>query len=195
MADAMDTGAAQLILTLPDWCRDIQAQRDFYDTPEARMGLAIRLARENVRRHCGGPFGAAVFEQGSGRLVAVGVNLVERLNNSVLHAETVAIMFAQARCGSYTLNAAGLPGHELHSSCEPCAMCLGALLWAGVRRVVCAAAREDAARIGFEEGPVFPASYDYVRRRGVEIVQGVLAPEAQAVLAEYARHGGLVYNG
>jgi tRNA(Arg) A34 adenosine deaminase TadA len=157
--------------------------------------VAIRLARENVLRDCGGPFGAAVFEEAGARLVAAGVNSVERLNNSVLHAEMVAVMFAQARCGCYTLGAPGLPGHTLYTSCEPCAMCLGALLWAGVRRIVCAASREDAARIGFEEGPVFPASHAYLRERGIDIVCGVLAREAREVLDLYARRGGLVYNG
>lgn len=159
------------------------------------MDLVIRLARENVLRDCGGPFGAAIFERDSGRLVAVGVNSVERLHNSLLHAEAVAIMFAQARCGCYTLSAAGLPGHELYTSCEPCAMCLGALLWAGVRRIVCGASRDDAARIGFDEGPVFPASYAYLSDRGIEIVRGVRADEARAVLALYSQRGGLVYNG
>ena len=74
-------------------------------------------------------------------------------------------------------------------------MCLGALLWSGVRRVVCAASREDAIRIGFDEGPVFDASHDYLEARGVEIVRGLLAEEARAVLSDYVRRGGLVYNG
>jgi tRNA(Arg) A34 adenosine deaminase TadA len=184
-----------LRIALPDWCGEIASAGEIFPTDKDRMGLAIRLARENVLRGSGGPFGAAVFEQDSGQLVAIGVNSVERLHNSVLHAEIVAVMFAQSRCGCYTLNAPGIPRHELHTSCEPCAMCLGALLWAGVRRVVCAAAREDAARIGFEEGPVFPASHDYLRSRGMEIVCGVLAEQAREVLDLYARRGGLVYNG
>ena len=184
-----------LLIALPDWCREVAAPGEAFESMEARMGLAIRLARENVLCCSGGPFGAAVFEQASGRLVGVGVNLVQRLRNSVLHAETVAVMFAQARVGAYTLNAPGLPAHEIHTSCEPCAMCLGALLWAGVRRVVCAASREDAARIGFEEGPVFPASLDYLRSRGVEIVCGILAEPARDVLDLYVQRGGLVYNG
>lgn len=191
----MFTDVRSIAVTLPDWCVAFAAPGDVFATAEQRMALAVRLARENVLNGSGGPFGAAVFEQSSGRLVAVGVNSVERLRNSVLHAEMVAIMLAQARVGSWTLNAPGLPGHELHTSCEPCAMCLGALLWAGVRRIVCAASRDDAHRIGFDEGPVFPASHAYLRERGVEIVRGVLADEAREVLTLYARRGGLVYNG
>jgi tRNA(Arg) A34 adenosine deaminase TadA len=159
------------------------------------MRLAIALARENVLRETGGPFGAAIFEIATGRLVAVGVNSVVRLNNAVLHGETMALMLAQSSRQSFTLAAPGLPAHELVSSCEPCAMCLGATLWGGVRRLVCGAAGDDARRLDFEEGPVFPESHRYLEERGIEIVRGVLRDEARAVLELYRRRGGPIYNG
>lgn len=158
------------------------------------MGLAIALARWNVLEDSGGPFGAAVFERDSGRLVAVGVNLVVPLTNSALHAEMVAFMMAQARLGSYTLAGDGMPAHELATSCEPCAMCLGATLWSGVRRVLCGATRDDALRLDFDEGPVFDASYDYLAERGVEIVRELRRAEAAEVLALYRRRAGVIYN-
>ena len=71
-----------------------------YRSDEERMRLAIELARQNVLRGTGGPFGAGVFEAQGGRLVAAGVNSVTRLGNSMLHAETLAIMLAQARLGT-----------------------------------------------------------------------------------------------
>lgn len=191
----MPTAFGTVTVDLPDWCERVAAPGDVLADERSRMALVVRLARENVERAAGGPFGAAVFERESGRLVAVGVNSVERLCNSVLHAEMVAIMLAQRRLGCYTLAAPSAPAHDLYTSCEPCAMCLGAVLWAGVRRVVCAACRTDAAGIGFDEGPVFPASFDYLRARGVEVVQGPLAAEAREVLALYARLGRRVYNG
>ncbi|HET9985175.1 MAG TPA: nucleoside deaminase [Longimicrobiales bacterium] len=179
---------------LPDW---VEAHVDWdavYATDEARVALAIELSRENVRRGLGGPFGAAVFEQDSGRLVSVGVNLVVPLANSMLHAEVVAFMLAQRRLGTYTLAAPGLPAHVLASSCEPCAMCLGASLWSGVCRIAAGALREDAMRMHFEEGPVFPESYTYLEARGISIVRGVLRDEASAVLETYVRGGGPLYN-
>lgn len=159
------------------------------------MRLAIALARENVLRSSGGPFGAAVFEQGSGRLVSVGVNSVERLHNAMLHAEVMALMLAEAQVQSYTLRIAGQPAYTLVTSCDPCAMCLGATLWSGVQRLVCGAGRGDALQLGFEEGPVFPASYRYLHDCGMEVVQGVLADEARAVMALYRERGGRIYNG
>lgn len=186
---------AALAITLPQWVEALVDSRDVFPTDEDRMRLAIALARENVRHGTGGPFGAAVFEQASGRLVAAGVNGVERLHNSALHAEVMALMLAEARLRSYTLNAPHLPAHELVTSCEPCAMCLGAALWSGVKRIVCGAVRDDAMEVGFEEGPVFPESYQYLETRGIEVVRGVLADEAAEVLKLYRWQNGLVYNG
>ncbi len=158
------------------------------------MRLAIAVSRANVEHETGGPFGAAIFESESGRLVAVGMNSVVRLNNCTLHGEMVAFMTAQARLRSFTLNAPHLPAHELVTSCEPCAMCLGATLWSGVRRVVYGAGREDAARLRFDEGPVFPESYRYLEQRGITIVRKVLRDEAVAVLELYRARSGMIYN-
>ena len=178
----------------PPWVATRVSWDDSYATDHARMQLAIALARWNVLEQTGGPFGAAVFERDSGRLVAVGMNLVVPLSNSSLHAEMVAFMMAQARLGSYTLAGKGMPVHELATSCEPCAMCLGATLWSGVRRVVCGATRDDAVRLKFDEGPVFEASYVYLADRGVEVERGVLRAEAAQVLALYRERAGVIYN-
>jgi tRNA(Arg) A34 adenosine deaminase TadA len=179
----------------PPWVAGLAEQGAVYRGDEAKMRLAIAVSRANVEHGTGGPFGAAVFEQGSGRLVAVGMNSVVRLNNSTLHGEMVAFMMAQRQVGAFSLSAAGLPSHELFTSCEPCAMCLGATLWSGVKRVVYGAGREDASRLDFEEGPVFPASYKYLEDRGIEIVRDLLRDEARAVLEMYRAKNGEIYNG
>jgi tRNA(Arg) A34 adenosine deaminase TadA len=179
----------------PGWVRDTIAWDAVYRTDEERMRVAIALSRENVERETGGPFGAAIFESESGRLVAVGTNSVVRLNNCTLHGEMVAFMMAQARVRSFTLNAPHLPAHELVTSCEPCAMCLGATLWSGVRRLVYGAGREDASQLHFDEGPVFPASYRYLEERGITVVRNVLRDEAAAVLDRYRAKSGMIYNG
>ncbi len=165
-----------------------------YATDEQRMEVAVELARQNVLRGTGGPFGAGVFETAGGRLVAAGVNSVTRLDNAVLHAETVAIMFAQARLATYTLAGGGEESYLLVTSCEPCAMCLGATLWSGVRGLVCGAAKEDATAVGFDEGPVFEESWAYLERRGVRVTRGVLRRQAAAVLELYRATGGAIYG-
>ncbi|MGH7507571.1 MAG: nucleoside deaminase, partial [Longimicrobiales bacterium] len=88
-----------------------------------------------------------------------------------------------------------MPAHELHTSCEPCAMCLGATLWSGVRGVVSAATRDDAHGVDFDEGPVFAASYEYLRARGITFRREVLREEGRAVLRLYREgSGGVIYN-
>ena len=157
------------------------------------MRLAIELARQNVERRTGGPFGAVVFEAATGRVVGVGVNLVEASNCSIAHAEMVAIATAQQAVGHYDLGAAGRT-YDLATSTEPCAMCLGAIPWSGLRRIICAAHGEDAAAIGFDEGAK-PADWTgALRQRGIEVVRDVLRDEARAVLQQYASSGGLIYN-
>lgn len=182
------------VIGAPDWVGEVVDWRARYRSDEERMRLAIELARQNVMRGSGGPFGAGVFESGGGRLVAVGVNSVTRLNNSVLHAETMAIMLAQARLGTYALGSLGDESFLLVTSCEPCAMCLGATLWSGVRGLICGAAKEDATAVGFDEGPVFPESWAYLEQRGIRTARGVLRAEAAAVLELYRATGGAIYN-
>ena len=179
----------------PPWVGSVVDWERPYRSDLDRMSLAITVARENVERGTGGPFGAAVFERESGRLVSIGMNSVVRLNNCTLHGEMMAFMMAQQRVGNYTLKAPGLPAHELHTSCEPCAMCLGTTLWSGVQRVVYGATREDTTILNFEEGPVFPESYRYLEDRGIEIVRQVMRAEARKVLELYRSKSGKIYNG
>ena len=183
-----------LRIDVPAWAAAREEDTRRYATDEDRMRVAIELAAANVSNGAGGPFGAAIFESESGRLVSIGVNTVVRLSNSALHAEMVAFMRAQARVGTYSLASPGLPSHTLYSSCDPCAMCLGAALWAGVRRIVCGATRQDAVALRFDEGPVFPESYAYLVRRGIEVVHCVLRDEARATLEHYRARGGVIYN-
>jgi tRNA(Arg) A34 adenosine deaminase TadA len=179
----------------PAWVDEVIDFEIKYASDVNRMRLAIQVARENVERGTGGPFGAAIFETDSGRLVSVGMNSVVRLHNCTLHGEMVAFMMAQQKLQTYTLSAPGLPRHELYTSCEPCAMCLGTTLWSGVHRVVYGATREDATILNFEEGPVFPESYKYLEDRGIEIVRQVMREEARAVLELYRAKSGKIYNG
>jgi tRNA(Arg) A34 adenosine deaminase TadA len=183
-----------VLVDLPEWIGEVVDWEHVYVTDDDRMHLAIELSRQNVLHNTGGPFGAAIFERATGALLSVGVNSVVRLNNSTLHGEMVAIMTAQHRLGSYTLAGSPDVSYELFSSCDPCAMCLGAVLWSGVKRMVTGADRDDATALNFEEGPVFPQSYAYLESRGVAITRSVLRQDAAAVLELYRRQGGQIYN-
>lgn len=181
-------------IRLPDWAAALAETAAPMPDVVARMRFVVAASRENVARGAGGPFAAAVFERDTGRLVSLGVNLVERGGLSILHAEIVALALAQKRLGAYDLSAPGLPACELVSSAEPCAMCLGAVPWSGVRRLVAGARGEDVEAVGFDEGAKpadWPAS---LASRGVELIRDLSRDEAAAVLADYARLGRAIYN-
>jgi tRNA(Arg) A34 adenosine deaminase TadA len=181
-------------LRLPAWIEAaVPDPAPAYPGLEERMRLVIELARQNVQRKTGGPFGAAVFDLKSGRLLAPGVNLVVPASCSAAHAEIVALSIAQQLVGSHDLGREPA-GVELVSSVAPCAMCLGAIPWSGVRRIVCGAREEDARRIGFDEGTK-PADWiAALEQRGIGVVQDVCREAAAAVLQEYAAAGGTIYN-
>jgi tRNA(Arg) A34 adenosine deaminase TadA len=185
---------AILEIAAPAWIADLVDAKRLYVPVEERMRLAIALARANVEHASGGPFGAAVFEERTGALISVGVNQVVPQNNSMLHAEVVALMLAEARLGSYTLDAEGLERHQLVASSDPCAMCVGAVVWSGVRSIVTGAALDDARALGFDEGPATLDSSRYLEERGIVVTRGVLRDEARGVLQLYRDRGGVIYN-
>jgi tRNA(Arg) A34 adenosine deaminase TadA len=175
---------------LPDWvfseC-DLATPRR---TDDERMELAIELSRRNVE-HGGGPFGAVVFERETGEVLAPGMNLVMPQASSLLHAEIVALMFAQARAQSFTLARVNC---ELFASSEPCVQCLGACYWAGLSRLVCGAPVELAEAVGFDEGPRAADWKEQLTVRGTPVVTGVRAALAGEILNGYAERGGFRYN-
>ena len=178
-----------IALELPPWIHDICEPGSLYPSIEDRIDFTFTLARNNFERETGGPFGAAVFDR-EGRLLAPGVNLVVPTNIAAAHAEIMAIGIAGRVVGSFDLGPT-----ELVASTDPCAMCLGAVPWSGVHRLVCGARTEDAAAIGFEEGDRMADWVARLERRGIEVIREVKRAEGAALLSDYARSGGVIYNG
>jgi tRNA(Arg) A34 adenosine deaminase TadA len=181
---------AQLHLTLPPWVHeDVDAQRA-YRAVEDKIALAIQLSRRNVEHRTGGPFGAAVFRDD--RLVGIGVNRVIPHVCSIAHAEMLALSTSQQRLQNYRLNQAG--GRvTLATSAQPCSMCYGALVWAGIDELLIAATADDVQTLaGFDEGPL-PADWrGELRNRGIEVHEGLMREHARDVLRDYGANG-LVY--
>jgi tRNA(Arg) A34 adenosine deaminase TadA len=160
----------------------------------SRMHYVIEAARKNIEQRTGGPFAAAIFEKDSGELVSLGINLVTTEGMSILHAEIVAISLAQRILGTYDLGCNALPPFDLVTSTEPCAMCFGAIIWSGVRRVITGAREEDARHIGFDEGAKVPHWRIELENRGIETVCDIGRCEAIKALTEYVACGGHIYN-
>jgi tRNA(Arg) A34 adenosine deaminase TadA len=108
------------------------------------MRRAIELARIGMNSGAGGPFGAVVVKDGE--IVGEGHNRVLATNDPTAHGEVVAIRAACARIGSFSL-----AGCEIHSTGEPCPMCLGAILWARIPRIYYGFSIADAAAAGFDD--------------------------------------------
>jgi tRNA(Arg) A34 adenosine deaminase TadA len=153
---------------------------------EAAMKLALAIARENVARREGGPFGAVLRAESDGSILSVGVNLVPVTGVAVLHAEIVAFLMAGRELA---------PGAAtLFTSSEPCIMCLGASHWANTPRIVSAALREDAEAIGFIEGEGCAPLMAQMKERGVRFESGLLRAEAVDIFRAYAEGGGPIYG-
>lgn len=104
---------------------------------------AIKLASENISEG-GGPFGAVIVKDD--KVISESGNRVVLNSDPTAHAEILAI-----RQASFLLQSHELSGCILYSSCEPCPMCLGAIYWAGIEKVVYSCDRSDAETAGFSD--------------------------------------------
>ena len=112
------------------------------------MQAAIGAATKGMNNNEGGPFGAAVVQ--NGKIIALGNNRVTTWNDPTAHAEVVAIREACKQLGDFQLTDC-----ELYTSCEPCPMCLGAIYWARLSKVYFACNRTDAAKAGFDDDYIY----------------------------------------
>lgn len=141
------------------------------------MREAIDLAIKNVRSRAGGPFGAVVVRQGVA--IGRGANRVTATRDPTAHAEVVAIREACEHLGSHRLD-----GCELYASCEPCPMCLGAIHWAHIERLYCAATRDDAAAAGFDDAEIYREIQLPAERRSLPTAQ-LMREAALVVFSEW----------
>jgi tRNA(Arg) A34 adenosine deaminase TadA len=182
---------AQIHLTLPAWIHILVDANAIYETPESRIALAVQLSDYNVSRQSGGPFGAAVFNK-AGKLLGVGVNRVVPHSCSAAHAEVMALSTSQQRLQKFRLNDGG-ERITLATSAQPCSMCYGALIWAGIDELLIAARAEDVQTLaGFDEGPLPNDWKGELEKRGIEVHTDILRDEACEVLRKYSK-SGVVY--
>jgi guanine deaminase len=109
---------------------------------------AIALAKEGIEKRQGGPFGCVIVK--NGEVIGKGFNKVTSSHDPTAHAEVEAIRDACGRLGDHQLT-----GCDLYTSCEPCPMCLGAIYWARLSRVVYASTRNQAADAGFDDDLIY----------------------------------------
>ena len=120
---------------------------------------AIEIARTGMQENKGGPFGCVIVK--NDEIIAEGYNMVTSDNDPTAHAEVVAIRNACKK-----LNTFQLTDCDIYASCEPCPMCLGAIYWARVSKVIYANTRHDAAAVEFDDDFIYKEiSIDINKRR------------------------------
>lgn len=150
---------------------------------ESFMNRAIELARQGMRRGDGGPFGAVIVREGE--IIGEGWNRVLATHDPTAHGEITAIRNACKRLGSHSLE-----GCEIHTTGQPCPMCLGAIQWARIGVIHYGFRIEDAAAIGFDDREFFSQmSLPAGQRRIPE--REFCRPAAMELLREYAATPGM----
>jgi tRNA(Arg) A34 adenosine deaminase TadA len=108
---------------------------------EAEMHTLVHFTARSLRGSFPTPFGSSILESKTGKVVTRQVNHGRQNTDPTAHAEVHAIRRACRR-----LKSISLCGHTLYTTCEPCPMCMAAILWAGLDRVVYGATIGDAAK-------------------------------------------------
>ncbi len=146
----------------------------------AAMRLAIAASRDALNAG-NQPYGATLVSA-DGKILQVAGNAQVTSGDGTAHAEIVAVREASTRLG-----AAAVRGSTVYASGEPCAMCSGALFWAGVKRVVYGATNPQmAALFGGESLPIRCADVVAGASPAVRVDGPVLGDEALAVLRDAA---------
>lgn len=115
------------------------------------------MVRETSKTQVGGPFGAFVYKTISKdendeyiEVIATGTNRVTDSNDPTAHAEIVAIRNACNVLGTYDLS-----DYSIYATGFPCPMCLGAIVWAGIKNAIYSQTLEAAEDIGFKDREMY----------------------------------------
>lgn len=149
----------------------------------------LKKAKDNIEKGFG-PFYAAIYDENN-NLIAEASNSVINDNCSNSHAEVNVIRLAEQKLGVYDLSKYNL---SLYITAEPCMMCVGAILWSGIKKVYYSVSTSDVEKItGFDEG--FKQNWkEEFSKRGIEVVGGIEIEKGIELLKYYVNSGNTVYK-
>lgn len=153
------------------------------------MNKFMKIAKENadngIAKKEGGPFGAVVVDK-EGNIIAKGNNKVLKTNDPTAHAEIVAIRNACEKLQTYDLSE-----YILYTSCEPCPMCLSAIIWANIKKVYYGCTKKDAGDIGFRDDMI----YDYLKGKNEDLIElkELDRNECIKTFEKYGKENGIIY--
>ena len=153
------------------------------------MNKYMEIAKENadkgIAKKEGGPFGAVIVDK-KGNIIANGNNKVLKNNDPTAHAEVVAIREACKKLNTYDLS-----DYILYTSCEPCPMCLSAIIWANIKEVYYGCTKEDTGDIGFRDDII----YDYLKGKNKDLIHLTLIDRDECIktFEKYKEENGTIY--
>ena len=149
------------------------------------MQKAKNNAQEGISKKEGGPFGAIIVDK-EGNIISNGNNKVIKNTDPTAHAEIIAIREACKKLKTYDLSE-----YILYTSCEPCPMCLSAIIWANIKQVYYGCTKKDAGEIGFRDDMI----YEYLKGKNKELIKlEELDREAcLEVFKKYKEENGTIY--
>ena len=153
------------------------------------MNLYMKKAKENaengISKNEGGPFGAIIIDK-EGNIISNGNNKVIKEKDPTAHAEVVAIREACKKLNTYDLSDC-----ILYTSCEPCPMCLSAIIWANIKEIYYGCTKDDAGEIGFRDDAI----YEFIKGKNNKLVslKQIDREECLKTFEEYKRNGGFIY--
>lgn len=149
------------------------------------MSMAKDAAYDGMNKNEGGPFGAVIINK-KGDVISKGNNKVLKENDPTAHAEIVAIRNACKKLNTYDLS-----NYTLYTSCEPCPMCLSAIIWANIKNVYYGCTKEDAGNIGFRDDII----YNYLEEKNSNLLNlnQIDREECIKLLEEYKKNNKIIY--
>lgn len=137
-----------------------------------------------------GPFLAAIYDS-KGNLVAKAANNVVNKSCSNNHAEMNVIKLAEKKLGTYDLSRYNL---SIYVTSEPCMMCLGGIMWSGIKAIYYGVPSERVTKItGFDEG--FKQNWhNEFKKRGITVYGQIEQEAGEEILKDYVNQGRTVYK-
>ncbi len=137
-----------------------------------------------------GPFLASIYDKNN-NLIAKCANSVVLDNCSNNHAEMNAIKEAQIKLKTYDLSSYDL---SIYITAEPCIMCLGAIMWSGIKNVYYSVSSKKVEEItGFDEG-FKPNWLDEFKKRGIVVYGNIESKLGEEKLKEYVKQNKTIYK-
>ena len=137
-----------------------------------------------------GPFLAAVIDE-NGKIISKTSNTVITEGCSNNHAEMNAIKMAQKKLGTYDLSKYNL---SLYITSEPCMMCIGGIMWSGIKAVFYGVPSKKVEKITNLDEGFKPNWFQEFKNRGITVYGNIEPKEGEKVLHKYVDTGKTIYQ-